>query len=853
MFSMLALITVKQWRIHKLRTALTLLGIALGVAVFFAVRTANLTLLNSLTVTIEKLAGKATLQISGGEGGIPESVWEAVKDTPGVKVAQPVIEVIANTAFDDEANLMVVGVDMLGDRELREYQFDEEGSEIADPLIALAQPDSILISRIFADKHNLKDGDKLPLFTSQGKTNFTVRGIFKPTGIGEVFGGQLAVMDVFNAQFIFNRGRNIDRIDLLNEPEVPVEQLKQRLRARLPPGIEIEPPTSRGKGIEKAVSAMRIGITLASFIALLVGIFIIFNTFNISINQRWKEIGILRALGVKRQHVQQMFLGEAVVMGVIGSVIGIVLGFFLAVGAERIMSEVAAKIFSYVSTRQAPIFRWDYALTSFAIGIITSVIGAWMPSRASSRLNPSLALHNIETRQRENVLGWRRMVTGFALVIAGLMFIRFATLRAGLFLQFGYALLILLGLILLLPKLSEWTARLLRPLMERVFGAEGVIAIDTMIQAPRRTSATVGALMIGLMFVFSTGAYVRSYQQTVARWMNRMINSDILISTSEMARSRTYHFSEDLSKKVMAVPGVKRIENARIIFLPYAGDSVALVAIEMDGWFARVKNVVEDADEAEAQKSLSRGEGVLVARNFTNRYGLGVGDRLKLQTPTEAFDRPIAGIIEDYTSEKGAVFLDRELYKKYWNDAAVDIIEVNLNPGADLASVKNGIQRAIKGDHRAFIYTNTEYKRWVMNLIDGFFVLNYMQMAVAIVIAALGIVNTLLISISERKRELGVFRAIGGLRSQIRKMILLEAAAIAIVGVAVGALAGMLSTYFLVRTAAVIIGGFTIPFHFPLWLIGIALPISLLISLAAAWWPARKAANLRVIEAIGYE
>jgi putative ABC transport system permease protein len=140
-----------------------------------------------------------------------------------------------------------------------------------------------------------------------------------------------------------------------------------------------------------------------------------------------------------------------------------------------------------------------------------------------------------------------------------------------------------------------------------------------------------------------------------------------------------------------------------------------------------------------------------------------------------------------------------------------------------------------------------------MNLIDGFFVLNYMQMAVAIIIAALGIVNALLISVSERKRELGVLRAIGGLRGQIRKMILLEAAAIAIVGVVVGAIAGMLNTYFLVRTASVMISGMTIPYRFPFWMIGIVLPAALLISLAAAWWPARKAVNLRVIEAIGYE
>ena len=141
MLSMLSYITLQQWRIHKLRTALTVLGIALGVSVFFAVRTANLTLLSSLRTTIERLAGKATLQVVAGEAGFPEGVWDQVRDTPGVKIAEPVIEVLAHTAFPDEGNLMVVGVDMLGDRELHEYEFDESQSEVGDPLVALAQPD----------------------------------------------------------------------------------------------------------------------------------------------------------------------------------------------------------------------------------------------------------------------------------------------------------------------------------------------------------------------------------------------------------------------------------------------------------------------------------------------------------------------------------------------------------------------------------------------------------------------------------------------------------------------------------------------------------------------------------------
>lgn len=858
MIGALGQVTFQQWRAHRLRTLLTIIGISLGVAVLFAVRTANVTLLSSLTLTVEKLAGKATLQVVGDEGGFPESVWETVKDVPGVHVAQPVIEVLANTAFADEGTLLIVGVDMLGDRELREYQFDEEGSEIADPLVALAQPDSILVSRTFADKYDLEDGEKLPLYTSQGRREFVVRGIFKPEGIGKVFDGQIAVMDVFNAQYVFNRGRNIDRIDLMNEADVDVDQLAKRIRAAIPGGIEVTPPTARGEGIEKAVSAMRIGMLIASFIALLVGVFIIFNTFNIAVNQRWKEIGVLRAIGVERRNVQLMFLGESVIMGMIGSLLGIALGYLLAVGAERLMSEVAAKIFSYVATQQPPVFRWDYAITSFALGTVTSLIGAWLPSRAATNLDPALALHNIETRQREAVLGRGRLLLGLALIATGLLCVAFAPLRVSLDYQFVYPLLMLSGLILVLPKMAELVARILRPFLDRLFGTEAVLAVESMIQSPRRTTATVGALMIGLSFVFSTASYVQSYQRTVSQWMGRFINADLIISTSEMARSRTYHFSEELGRQIAAIPGIKRVENVRFLFMPYAEDSIAVVSFEMDGWFARVNDPIDVGDSQEARQQLLAGKGILASRNLTTRYGLSIGDTITLQTPTRPFQLPIVGIIDDYTSEKGSIFFDRKLYLDYWRDSSVDMIDVNLEDSlrqdpAGAVLVRDRIQQVLRGQHRAFIYTNTEYRKWVLDLIDGFFVINYMQTAVAVVIAALGIVNTLIISVTERRREIGVLRAVGGLRRQIGRMVLLEATIMAIVGVISGTLAGMMNTLFLVRTAASMVGGFTLPFHFPISLIIIALPLTILVSLLAAWWPARKAVNLNVVDAIGYE
>ncbi|MBI3949204.1 MAG: FtsX-like permease family protein [Acidobacteria bacterium] len=853
MLRTLVFITLRQWRIHKLRTALTLLGIALGVAVYFAVRTANVTLIDSLNVTVEKISGRATLQVTAGEAGFPEEILETVRATPGVVVAEPVIEVIAHTAFPDEGNLLIAGVDTTGDQEIREYQWEESESEVGDPLVYLAQPDSISVSRAFAERHGLKEEDKLPLYTSQGRKEFTVRGIFKPTGLGEVFGGNVAVMDVYSAQFVFNRGRNFDRIDMMTDPKALLEQVQAALRQRLPSGYKIERPAARGEELEKTVAVMRQGFTVTSFIALLVGVFIIFNSFSIAVNQRWKEIGILRALGVERRNVQRMFLGEAVLMGVIGSLLGVAAGFYMASGAAQVVSEIAAAIYAHATTPQPPAFRVDSALVSIALGIAASLVAAWLPARAASRLNPVLALHNIETRQREAVLGWPRMVAGLALTTLGLVLVRFAPPRVGNFFQFAYVAMILFGLVIILPRVAQWLARALRPLMDRAFGSEGVLAVDTMIHAPRRTSATVSALMVGLTFVFGTGAYVNSYQRTVVRWMDRSINSDLYVTTSLSTRSRTYHFSEALGQRIAALPSVKRVENVRFTFVPYRDDEVALISIEIDGWLARARDPLDEGDEDQVRELMPRGQGVLVSRNFATRWGIGTGDRLQLNTPTGLFDQPILGLVEDYSSEKGVVYLDRVLYKQYWRDNAVDFVDVNLKPGVERVAAKREIERLIVGEQRAFVYTNEEYKNWVLSLINQFFTLNYIQMVVAMLVAVIGIVNTLIISVSERRREIGVLRAIGSERRQVRKMVLLEAAAMAIIGVIMGAVGGVLSTYFLVRIAAVLYAGFTIPFTFPLSLIVMTLPLVVVIALVAAWWPARRAVQLNVVEAIGYE
>ena len=853
MFGSLWLITFKQWRAHHLRVALTTLGIALGVAVFFAIRTGNATLLDSLRATVEKLAGKATLQVTAGEAGFSEKVLDTVRATPGVQVAEPVIETIVQTSFADEGTLLVLGVDTTGDHQLRDYQFDQTQTQIADPLVFLAQPNSILLARVFADRHGLKVGDKLTLFASDGKKDFTIQGTFKPIGVGEVFGGNIAVMDVYSAQVVFHRGRKFDRIDLMNSAAAPVEVVQQRLRAQLPSGVDVDRPEVRGQALENAITAMRVGILITSFVALLVGVYIIFNSFTIAVNQRWKEIGILRAVGVEQGNVNRMFLSEALLMGVIGSLVGIAAGFGLASAANRVMRGMVAAVYGVVSTAAPAKLHLDQCAIAFVLGVAASVIGAWFPAHGAASLDPALALHNIEARQRETVLGWKRLGAGVLLIVAGSALVVWTPSRWGLLIQFVFATMVLLGLTIVLPKLVLWSARALRPLMSWVGGSEGALAVDAMIQTPRRCAATVGALMVGLMFVFSTTSYIQSYRQMIDRWMNQVLTADIFVATSAMLRSTSYHFTEDLGHQIAALPGVNHVENVRFTAIPFRGDTAAVIAIEMNGFLERSQNAIEGANPRTVHDQLTSGEGVLVSRNFAQRWGVGVGNRLSVESPTGVLERPILGFLDDYRSEKGTIFMDRAVYKKYWGDDAVDFINVDLNAGVDQVAMKHDVERLTAGSFHAFVYTNSEFKKWISSLVDQFFTLNYMQLVVAVTIAILGIVNTLLISVSERRREIGIVRAIGGMRSQIRKLVLLEAVAVAIVGVIVGSIAGSLNTVFMSHTVSEVLAGYSVPFYFPWEFVLLSVPVVILVSLAAALWPARNAACMQVIEAIGYE
>ena len=320
---LLRLISWQYVRKHLLRSLLTIAGIVLGVAVFVGMHTANQSVLTAFTNTVDRIAGATQLQITAGEAGFEEEILERVQGVPEVRVAVPVIEAVATPETRAKGNLQILAVDMTGDRSLREYALEDgDDSFIEDPLVFLAQPDSIMITREFAAENGLKANDALTLRSMDGPKRFVVRGIMKSSGLTSAFGGNLAIMDVYAAQKVFGRGRRFDRIDLAVQEGLRPEEVGKRLEQLLGAGYQVESPSSRGKQFESLSSVYGMLANITSLFALFIGMFIIYNSFAIAVTQRRSEIGILRALGATRGQIQVLFLAESAVGGLVGAGLG---------------------------------------------------------------------------------------------------------------------------------------------------------------------------------------------------------------------------------------------------------------------------------------------------------------------------------------------------------------------------------------------------------------------------------------------------------------------------------------------------------------------------------------------------
>ncbi len=844
---LLRLISWPYARKHLLRCLLTTAGIVLGVAVFVGMRTANQSVLGAFRETIDRIAGSTQLQVSAGEPGFDEEVLDKVRAVPGVRAAAPVIEAGVTTGA---GTVLLLGVDMLGDRSLRSYDFEDSDASIDDPLVFLAQPDSLMVTKTFAEKHGLSTGSHISMNTMRGDVNFTVRGIMKPGGLANAFGGDLAVMDIYAEQKILGRGPKFDRVDLALDEGVTLDDGAAKVRAALGPGFQVEPPSSRGEQFEATARVYALGSNITSLFALFIGMFIIYNTFAIAVTQRRSEIGILRALGATRGQVRTLFLIESLIAGLTGTVAGIFLGLLMARGMAGYIGGFLSAI--YGSTQRAGDVTLDPKLVgvALAMGLLTSLIAALLPANAAASVDPVKALQKGRAQSLSEGESRRRRVA--ALVCVVLSIAAFAFSNVTVIFYIGFALAIL-SAILLSPTLSLWVAQALRPVLAKISPVAGALAADSLIQAPRRTSGTVAALMLSLGLVISLGGISAASYRSISQWMKIALDPDLFVSASESLTARDYVFPASLGDELRAINGVGDVQTIRSVRVEVKGAPVLLIAINLTAFQMHPKLPPLEGNADTMYPEVNANRGVIASENFARLHGAKAGEIMEIPSPTGILRLPVVGVVRDFSDQQGSLLISRELFHQYWHDDAVNMFRIYLKPGANEAQVRDKIVTSLGSRQRLFVFTNKDVRDFIIKLTDQWFALTYVQIAVAVLVAVLGIVNALTVSITDRKRELGVLQAVGALRNQVRHTVWLEAISIGATGLVLGLALGAVQLYYtLGATKRDLIGvdyGYVYPVSMALTLI----PVILVAAFLAALGPAESAVRGSLVEALEYE
>jgi len=838
-------------RQHFLRSVLTTTGIMLGVAVFVGMHTASGAVLRALYRTVDRIAGATELQVAAGETGFDEEVLERVQALREVRVAVPVIEAVVDTRLRGQGSLLILAVDFTGDRSLREYDFDSGDEAIVDdPLVFLAQPDSLIVTKEFAQRNGLAVNSTIPLRTMAGDKQFTVRGIMKSGGLATAFGGNLAVMDVYAAQMVFGRGRKFDRIDLALTDGVTLGQGRAAIEHLLGPGFQVEPPASRGQQFESVMRVYAISMGMTSTFALFIGMFIIYNSFAIAVTQRRAEIGILRALGATRRRVRTLFLGESAIAGLFGSVAGLGLGNLLARGMTGYISTLFEGVYGIAERADEVSADPRVMAVALAMGVTTSLVAGFIPARNASRVDPIQALQKGKYQvlsAGENRL--RRLVA----LAAALLAVGLAVLGRGPTAFYtGYILAILAGL-LLTPALALWLARALRPLLKGLRPVEGALAADSLIQAPRRTSGTVAALMLSLALVIALGGMAGASYVSIVDWVDTALNPDLFVTPSASLIERQFRFPASMAEGLRAIQGVDEVQPIHAGRIVFRQRPVTLVVLSVDRWSKRARREAVQGDTDEMYRRAAAGEGFIVAENLAGLHDLKVGSMLELAAPGGVLRLPVAGIVSDWSDQAGTIFIDWALYTKYWNDDTVTTFRVYLDTGAAVPAVKEAILARYEGVSRLFVLTNDEVRRYILRLTDQWMGLAYSQIVVAILVAILGIVNTLTVSIIDRRRELGVLQAVGALRSQLRHTIWMEALSIGLVGLVLGLALGAVNLYYVLEMSHRDVAGVLLEYRYPFRIAAILVPVMLAAAFVSALWPAESAARGSLVQALEYE
>jgi putative ABC transport system permease protein len=601
------------------------------------------------------------------------------------------------------------------------------------------------------------------------------------------------------------------------------------------------------------LAGFRWNLRLLSYIALIVGAFLIYNTISVSVVRRRPETGIVRALGASRRAVLVAFLGEAAFFGLAGAALGVPVGRAMASGAVKLMAATVESL--YVSSRPGSIelSAWS-VLLAFAIGVGVAIVSALSPAREASLVSPVEAMARGRREYTARVHKSRDLWLALILGILAVAATRVPAIEGKP--VFGYlaAVLLVVASALAIPAFTDAFISLFSRWLGKTLGVEALLAAQSLSASLRRTSVLVGALSTAIAMMTSVGIMVGSFRETVLIWMNDRLPADLYLRPAgEPAPDRHPTVSLELADRISQLPGIAGVDRLRAYEISYDGMPATLASVDLSALRSdHQSNFFSGRPTEQVLSQIRNADAVVVSEPFTYKHRVRAGDSITLALGIARPSFRIADVYYDYGSERGSILMDRQTMLRYLPDPAPSNLAIYVAPEASAETVREEITEAAAG-YRVLLFSNRDLRTEAIRIFDRTFAITYALEAVAVIVAVMGIAGALLALVIDRRREIGLLRFLGAAAGQVRKQILVEAGLLGLLanfaGLALGFALSLILIYVINKQSF----GWTIRFHWPVAVLLLAISVVYVATVLAGLYPAQVAVWLDPIEAVHEE
>jgi putative ABC transport system permease protein len=838
---------------RPLQSGLLVLGVALGVAVVVAIDIANGSALAAFQLSTDAVAGRATHRVVGGPAGLDEAVYTRLRTQAGLRASAPVVEGLVTVAALAGQPMTLLGVDPFAEPLFRSFLATGAAGG-SDPALTafLARPGAVLVSRDVAARAGVKAGDTLVLGTGARDVPVTVTGLLDPAdALSRRALDGLILADVSTAQETLGRLGQLDRIDLLlpREPAAAAAVLAA-VRAALPPGAEVVPAGEQQATVASMTAAFQLNLTALSLLALLVGMFLIFNTVRFSVVQRRPLLGTLRSLGVTRREIFGLVLAEAAILGAVGAILGAALGVALGRAAVALVTQTINDLYFVVTVRDVPV-PWATMVRGGLLGVGAAVLAALLPAIEATGVPPVTALRRSDFEAGARAAAPRALAGAGASAALGGLLLALPGHRVDV--GFAGMAAVMFAFALAAPAATLAAMAIARPFMAR--STIGRMAPRDVTRALSRTAVAIAALMVAVCVSIGVSLMVGSFRQTVVTWLGETLRADVFVSPAAVTAARAVGTLDPaLVPELERLPAVTRLSTARGVTLrsPELG-RVRVVAIGDDIAGPTRPYLASKVPADRVWDLVEQGAAVTVSEPFSRRHGVGVGDRLTLVSDTGPRSYEIVGVFYDYGSQEGTVFMADSAYRAGWHDDRVTSIALFLRPEVDADAFSRDLPARLASRQRLTVQSNRSLRAEVLQVFDRAFAITTALQVLAIVVAFIGVLSALMALQLERQREFATLRATGFTQRQVGGLSFLETGLM-------GAVAGLLSWPAGLTLALLLIYvinrrsfGWTIQFQAEPWVFLRALALAVAAALLAGLYPAWRLGRLPIARALREE